>query len=611
MLRILIGFVSYILGTASLTAGSPTVNYQGNQAGVQPTRQSLYQQQVAVPAQVRQLNLRANRDAQGRKIYKENELIVSFKKTMTATSSAQMVRQYASTTIKTFGNNAKFNLIKIDSGESLDLVMAEFKSNPNIASVSYNYYVYSLAIPNDTFYGHQWGLRGLYSTSINVEQAWNHITDCRSVTVAVIDTGVNYTHIDLADNMVTSKMHDFVDNDKDVYPDTSSEKHGTNIAGIIGARGNNGIGTSGVCWHAKILPLRVLDETGVGTLANVASSIIYAVDNGAKVINMSLGATGTFPALDNAMNYALAKNVVVVAAAGNSGINNDTAPFYPCNYSRSHANVICVAAMDKYSSIASFSNRGANTVDVGAPGVGIYSASPGAWIIDNMTGWTKTGAWQETQCNFLSVLINAGDFCAGEGLYANNANEVAYKNFDLGSADKATLFYSVRYKVQSGVDTISVNSKSAGGDPFAAGNFVANYSGASPNNGASYTFSQIVLSNCFTVSCTIGFRIQSDASVSAGGVAVYGVRIETSQRNANSYLAFSGTSQAAPHVAGLAAMIMAWNPSYGYLETVKAIKEGGTINSTLSSITSTGKIINVMGSLKYINPPVGVSATVQ
>ncbi len=602
---VLLLILCVVLATSRLLAGGPSVDHS-----LKAANSSLL------------INHQTNRDHQGRKLYKDTEIIVSFKKSVSALSSNDMIQQYASATHHSFGTDKKFKVVTLATGQSLSLVMARFRSNPKVASVDYNYYVYSLAAPNDTFYNQQWGLRnpgitvtgeeGTTNADINVELLWDHITDCSSVTVAVIDTGINYTHSDLADNIVTANMWDFVDNDNDPYPDAGNESHGTNVAGIIGARGNNNKGTSGVCWQAKILPLRVLDETGTGTLANVATAIIHAVDNGVKVINLSLGATGTTAAMDNAMNHARNNKVVIVAAAGNNASNNDSQPFYPCNYSRTHSNVICVAAMNQTYGLASFSNTGANSVDVGAPGVSIYNTTPGEWIIDSMTGWTLSGGWFDTQCslpNISNMLINPSNFCSSNGPYTNNINDVTFKNFDLNAANRARLVYNIVFNTQSGVDKINVNSKASGGDPFVGGNLMTSHSGVSANGGTTADISYLTLNNCFTATCTIGFQLKTDGSITGAGVAIYGLRIETSQVNANSYLNFSGTSQASPHVAGLAAMLIAWNPAYEDSQTINAIKNGGTLNSSLTNITRTGRVINAMGSLKYVNVPTGVTVT--
>jgi len=144
--------------------------------------------------------------------------------------------------------------------------------------------------------------------------------------------------------------------------------HGTHVAGTIAAIGDNGAGVTGVCWTAKIMPLRGLDATGSGFTSNLISAIEYANANGAHVINNSWGGGGYSQSLKNAID---ASSAVVVCAAGNSNINNDTTPHYPSSYTST--NIISVAATDQNDNRASFSNYGAISVDVGAPGTNIYS----------------------------------------------------------------------------------------------------------------------------------------------------------------------------------------------------------------------------------------------
>ncbi len=584
----------------------------------------------STPNKLSQFSLKANRDHHGRKIFMETEILVTFKKSAGAAIRSSMIKQYARNIKKTIGKDSNHHVVKLKPGQSVTQAIAFFKSNPNVAFVSRKYYVYKALAPNDTDYSAlQWGLNntgqtingssGTSGQDIGMEAAWTYITNCNSVTVAVIDTGINFTHLDLTNNMLMTNARDFVDADTDVYPDAGHESHGTNVTGIIGASGNNSRGTTGICWQVKIMPLRALPEetianpTGQGDLDNVAAAITHAVDNGAKIINLSLEASGTTTNMNTAMLYAFNNNVVIVAAAGNSNSDNDATAVYPCNYSTTYSNVICVAAMDQDLKFATFSNRGINSVNVGAPGVKIYNTSPGKWIVDNMTGWTKTGAWAESTCTFNStvtnILLNPSNYCSG-GPYANNATDVAYKAFDLSSTDRASLRYDIRHNLQANIDYIRVNSKSTGGDPFSSGTIITSHTGSSPNSGTDPDNRLRPVTGCFTATCTIGFRLETDATTTSSGAGISTLRIETSERNANSYLLFSGTSQAAPHVSGLAAMILAWNPGYTATQIVNALKNGGVANTDLATRTTTGKVINAMGSLKYVNVPTNVIATV-
>jgi len=224
---------------------------------------------------------------------------------------------------------------------------------------------------SDPKFARQWGLHntgqtgGTEDADIDAPEAWAVITGTTDVMVAVIDTGVDYTHDDLDDGRVRTDIDkDYVNNDNDAMDDHG---HGTHVAGIIAAETNNGIGVAGVMWQAQILPLKVCNSRGSCAADDVASAIRYAADQEADVINMSLGGSCSQTIAD-AVNYAyFDKDVVIVAAAGNSG--------YSISYPAKHAPVIAVGATDRDDKRAYFSSRGAE-LDVMAPGVGIWSTVP-------------------------------------------------------------------------------------------------------------------------------------------------------------------------------------------------------------------------------------------
>ena len=153
--------------------------------------------------------------------------------------------------------------------------------------------------------------------------------------------------------------------------------HGTHVSGIIGAAGNNGVGISGVMWNVLIMPVRVLNQNGEGSDADIAAGIAYAVKMGAKVINASFGGFGLSQTLMDAVSDANAKGVLFVASAGNDSNNNDLNPVYPASYP--FDNIISVAATDQNDLRVSFSNFGTRSVDVAAPGVYIISTVPTWW----------------------------------------------------------------------------------------------------------------------------------------------------------------------------------------------------------------------------------------
>lgn len=216
-------------------------------------------------------------------------------------------------------------------------------------AIDRNYEYHTFAIPNDPHYNQQWNFR-----SINVEPAWDE-SQGEGVTVAVIDTGVSQVP-DLKQTELV-KGYDFV---KDRVQADDDVGHGTHVAGTIAQSTNNNYGVAGIAYKAKIMPIKVLDGNGGGTVADIAEGIRFAANNGADVINLSLGGFGDSHIISEAIQYAHSKDVVIVAAAGNS---NQNAAAYPARY----PHVIGVSALDAAGLKANYSNFGAG-VDISAPG---------------------------------------------------------------------------------------------------------------------------------------------------------------------------------------------------------------------------------------------------
>jgi len=217
------------------------------------------------------------------------------------------------------------------------------------------------AVPNDPYFVDEWGL-----PAIGLPQAWS-VSRGQGVIVAVLDTGVDVTHEDLAGQTVPG--WDFIDGDG-LPADTNG--HGTAVAGIIAAATGNGIGMASVAPGARIMPVRVLDGAGNGVDPVIAQGITWAVDHGARVINLSLGGEGWTDVLQVAIDDAIARGAVVVAAAGNSGAGS------PVEYPAAYGPVLAVGALDVTGSRASFSNTG-DALDIMAPGESILSTRPGTY----------------------------------------------------------------------------------------------------------------------------------------------------------------------------------------------------------------------------------------
>jgi subtilisin family serine protease len=226
-----------------------------------------------------------------------------------------------------------------------------------------NYTVEGLdTIPNDPSWANQYGL-----TAIHAPQGWDISTGSASVIIAILDTGVDLTHPDIAVKIVPG--YDFVNSDSTPQDDNG---HGTHVAGIAAASSNNGEGVAGVSWGARVMPVKVLNAGSAGTYADVAAGILWATDHGAQIINMSLGGPNLSSTLSDAVDYAASRGVLLVAAAGNNSGN----VLYPAAYTA----VIAVAATDFTNTRLPLSNFGPE-LDVSAPGGNIYSLNVGGGYI--------------------------------------------------------------------------------------------------------------------------------------------------------------------------------------------------------------------------------------
>ncbi|RYX85078.1 hypothetical protein EON83_07475 [bacterium] len=303
--------------------------------------------------------------------------------------------------LQSFGSIG-WQLVKLPTGMSLEDGIKFYKSQANVLDVEPNPVVHAMAVPNDPAYSQQYGLE-----KIGAPAAWNKNKGSASTIVAVIDTGVNYTHEDLSANMWKNPKeipgngkdddgNGYIDDvygvdtvDKDGDP-MDSHHHGTHCAGIIGAAGNNGIGISGVNWNVKIMACKVLGADGSGSVAGIIEGLQYVLTmkargNNIRVVNESLGGPGYSQATKDVIDALGKEGVFVAAAAGNETTNNDATPSYPASYDC--PNIISVAASDSRDNVASFSNYGATSVDLAAPGVDIYSTFwPGNSSYANSSG---------------------------------------------------------------------------------------------------------------------------------------------------------------------------------------------------------------------------------
>ncbi|MGO9906947.1 MAG: S8 family serine peptidase [Solirubrobacteraceae bacterium] len=259
---------------------------------------------------------------------------------------------------------------------ALATAVSRLASEPQIAYAEPDGEVHATATPDDPYFSQQWALQnsgqsvlgasGTAGDDIGASHVWPHARGA-GVTVAVVDTGVDATAPDLMGQLVPG--YSWINGNTDTQ---DQDGHGTHVSGIIAAVQNNGIGVSGVAPGAHVMPLQALDSSGNGTDADVAAAFNYAGNAGVPIVNASLGSGSPSQAIEQAI--AAHPNTLYVVAAGNSGTDNDNAstPFYPCDLTE--ANVICVGASDQNDQPASFSDYGATSVALFAPGVNILSS---------------------------------------------------------------------------------------------------------------------------------------------------------------------------------------------------------------------------------------------
>lgn len=377
--------------------------------------------------------------------FMEGELLVKFKSGVLSASSVRAHQSLGAALLRTYSLVPDLEHVKLPKGLSVRDAVINYMADPNVEYAEPNYIRRSATtISNDLYFGQQWALRntgsfagGTSGADMKAADAWD-ISRTTGAIIAVVDTGIDYNHVDLVGNMYINpseslnsidddgngKIDDwrgwnFVSNTNDPMDDNG---HGTHVSGIVGATGDNGIGVSGVLWRVKIMPLKILDSRGDGTVANSVAAIQYAISKGARIINASYSGSDYSSAEYDAINAANTSGALLIAAASNGdndglGVNNDHSPQYPASYSL--ANIISVAATDQNDKRATFSNFGLTSVHVAAPGVYILSTVPQGTSFGLCTGSPYPGY----------------DFCAGTSMATPHVSAMAgllysyYTNF--------------------------------------------------------------------------------------------------------------------------------------------------------------------------------------
>ncbi len=498
-------------------------------------------------------------------------------------------------------------LVHVDPGTVTETAAA-LTADPDVLYAEPNYVVRAAGVPNDPYFPQLWGLHQSSDADVDAPQAWDLTTGASDVTVAVVDTGIAIDHPELAPsiwrnpgesgggkeaNGVDDDGNGFVDDFQgwdwigdDSYP-RDLHGHGTHVAGIVGARGNDGTGIAGLSWGTKIMALRALNSQGEGTTAELAAAFAYAARKGAKVVNVSLGGSGHSLAVLNAITAA--PDTLFAVAAGNAGANNDVSSSYPCNYPA--PNIVCVAATDSNDQLASFSNYGATTVDLAAPGTGILSLQPSFatrfsedFVTDLAPAWTTggvNGTWTRSPEGFA---VDSAD-----SDYQDDADHwiATRAPFDLGGMNDCLLRYSLKLDVEEN-DRIVTEASANGSDWTRLGA----WTGSSDGQWTRITDPLFEFDGRPAVH--LRFRFVSDSAITRDGASLdsIGVRCNSTTYSGSELLYAGGTSMATPHVAGAAALAWSAAPGSSVADVVKALIDGADDKAALFGKTISGGRLN-------------------
>jgi len=570
--------------------------------------------------------------------YKAGQVLVKYRTPVRAAAARHFQEEYGISVAKTLKSGVQ--LVKLPPELSVEEALAIYDRSPNVVYAEPNYRYFADVIPNDPDFSKLWGLHntgqevngttGTADADMDLPEAWGICPQCTgspTVVGAVLDTGVDYNHPDLSNNIWTNPNEipdngldddnngyvddvrgwDFVDNDNDPM---DYGGHGTHVTGTAAAEGNNAYGLSGVCWKAKIIPLRVLDANGSGYTSDIIEAVEYIADDALQVrltaMNMSFGGGGFSQFLEEAIE---ASSAVVVCSAGNSAENNDNIPHYPASYDC--PNIMAVAATDQDDNLAGFSNYGAVSVDVAGPGVNIYSTVPSRAVVwnddfndGNISGWTTGGinnTWGITADKSYSYPYSLTDSPAGD--YQNNTNSWARIGpLDFSTYSGMTAGFKINGICESYCDRLYAE----------ASDDLSHWYGRwlTGSSGGMWGSLNMDLSG-FDGEPVVYFRVRlsTDFSVTEDGFYIDDVKIITHSEifDGDEYATESGTSMSTPNVFGLCLLTQAFDPDLSNLEIKEAIEGNVDVIPSLAGKVATNGRANAYKTILSLMklPPVG------
>lgn len=543
--------------------------------------------------------------------YKEGEVIVKYKsgvnkKTIKTLSSIQNF-EVLNTYVKTSKNSV---LSVLKSSKTTQEMIKILENNPNVLSVSPNYIRGLDATPNDPNFSTLWGMDntgqtgGTYDADIDAIEAWDITTGKSDVVVAVFDTGIDYTHSDLQQNLWVNQSeipNNGIDDDGngyiddiygyDVASDTNGANdgdpldvhgHGTHVSGTIGASGNDGFGISGINWNVSIMTLKIFPPNAGASDSDILEAIEYVKtmkNRGINIVAVNASYGGLGGAQTDPMNDAIKSlgdlGIVFCAASGNGGSDgigddNDVDAHFPSSYNA--ANIIAVAATDHNDILSSFSNYGLSSVDLSAPGEAIlstmrytidYTPQAGDFYFETIDGnetWEissndSTSWYHDTTATHSAPYVltdsNNSNYSNEQNKYFNpttpiDLTGVAQENLSLG--------FWAQIDLETDWDYLHILFSADGGATWTE---VQSFTGTGL---AMQAYSVEIPSKFQTNSFLYRFQLITDGSITYDGVFIDDIGIGVGTRTSNRYATWSGTSMATPHVTGTVALLAS---SYG------------------------------------------------
>ena len=558
--------------------------------------------------------------------YVSGEVIVRFRAGTTTASRTSTLASAEGRFVQSLGLPGA-TLVRLAEGVSVESAVAELESDPDVLYAEPNYIYRLSTVPNDPLFASTWGLSQPNDKDIDAPAAWTRTRGSSNVLVAVLDSGIASSHPDLAGNMwLNDDPVDGADNDGNGFIDDRHgwdfvqndavpldyNGHGTHVAGTIGAVGNNARGVPGVNWDVSLMALRAADADGSLPNAAIVSSITYACANGADIVNGSFGGSGASMTVRDAILSAPCANTLFVFAAGNSGWDLDSNTgfqdqAYPCEFHRppaeggaSAANILCIGATDRNDVLATFSNHGTSAVHLAAPGVDILSAAPAYSnvVSENFEGtvaqfnarWgnrmPNPNPWNRTGSTRTSGAFSITD--SPVGVSVNQDTSIAkLAPFSLAGRTGCRINYNMR------LDTDNNQGGNATDDIFwilVNGSTFSGWSGSTLGDWFAFSDDFSLADGMAGLTIGLGMDVDGDAAL-FDGAYIDDLAVACLLHNGNAYQFLDGTSMATPHVAGVAALLLAHNPSLTVAQLKDAILNGrDNVPGLASTIAFSGRL---------------------